>query len=88
MNPYPGISPNIRVVNETGGLTRQCIVIDIKSLGGLDGPQMAAIKEKLASAVSDLSKIVPIIETLTVADDSQFDRILLEGLRLSRDNCK
>jgi hypothetical protein len=81
--PYPGYPPNYTRVDETGGFTRTCIVIESLSLGPLDNTQKALIQEQLEALMDKLSRQVPIIERTDVVFPDRFDPILRKGLRLS-----
>lgn len=82
--PYPGFPPNYKEVPSVNGLTRQCLVIEIRSLGALDNGQLALIKEQLGGTVDKLASKMPVVENAELVSQDQFDPILTEALRLKR----
>jgi len=80
--PYPDFPPNYIKVQQTGGLTRRCFVVEIRSLGELDNVQLALVKESLEAIVDSLKRKVAIIEKVDVATHNRFDTLLLQALRL------
>ncbi len=82
--PYPGYPPNYKVVDETGGYVRTCVVIEMLSLGGLDAVQTALVQEQLEAAVAKLkTQLRATVEAAQVVTPDRFDPILRAGLRLS-----
>lgn len=83
--PYPGFPPSYKVVDETGGYRRTCLVIEFLSLGSLDNTQMALVRERLEACVEGISKsLLATVEGAKVVTPDQFDPVLCDGLRLSR----
>lgn len=80
--PYPGFPPNYAKVQQTGGLTRRCFVVEIRSLGELDNVQLALVRGALEMAADNLKRRVAIIEKVDVATHDRFDTILSQALRL------
>ncbi len=80
--PYPGYPPSYRVVPKIGSYARQCFVIELLSIDGLDNTQTAQIQEKLEALVADIQARIPIIEATDVVAQSRFDPVLRHGLRL------
>ncbi len=79
--PYPGYPPSYRRVDKTGGFTRTCLVLEILSLGGLTDAELTHVTEQLEAA---MARILPaVIEKSQVVTQDRFDRLLLDGLRLS-----
>ena len=79
--PYPGYPPSYTSVPKVGGYTRQCLVIEICSLGnGLDDLQLASLREQLELVVERYSSI---IEKYDVVLPMRFDPLLKKGLRLN-----
>jgi hypothetical protein len=82
MKPYPGFSPNFKVVPATGGLRRTCFVLEFRSAGDLTNTQIAMIEEQMSALAARLAKRIPNVDTAEFVSPKRFDRILLEGLRL------
>lgn len=81
--PYPGYPPSYRVVDNTGGYTRTCLVIELLSLGALDSAQLALLQEQLEATVEKVKKQLAVVEVSQVVLPDRFDPVLREGLRLS-----
>lgn len=81
--PYPGYPPSYRKVDETGGYTRTCLVVELLSLGSLDAVQMALVQEQLEATVERLRRQLAVVEVSQVVTPDRFDPTLREGLRLS-----
>lgn len=81
--PYPGYSPSYHKVDETGGYSRTCLVVELLSLGSLDAVQMALVQEQLEATVERLRRQLAVVEVSQVVTPDRFDRVLREGLRLS-----
>lgn len=81
--PYPGFSPNYKVVDETAGFKRNCVVIEFLSIGSLDSTSLALIQEQLEATVERLGRQIPYIEQTDVVLPDRFDPVLKEGLRVS-----
>lgn len=82
--PYPGFPPNYSNLNVIDGLARQCIVIDIRSRGNLSQVQLTMIREQLEASLQKFIAKLPELESIQVVEQNQFDRLLLDGLRLNR----
>jgi hypothetical protein len=83
--PYPGFPPSYKVVDETGGYKRTCLVIEFLSIGALDKVQMALIQERLEACVAGIHRsLVSTVEKAQVVTPDRFDPIVCEGLRLSK----
>ena len=82
--PYPGYPPNYKIVDETGGFKRTCIVVELLSLGALSGAQLALAQEQLEATVERLKRSLAIVERSDVVLPDRFDPLLKAGLRLSR----
>ena len=80
--PYPGFPPNYQKVPQTGGLTRRCFVIELRSLGELDNIQLAQTIELLEAFVGKMKQKIITIEKTDVATHDRFDTQLLQALRL------
>ena len=81
---YPGFAPNFKIVEKTGGYTRNCIVIELQTIGGLDKMQLALIQEQLEMTIDKIKRQIPVIENTHVILQDKFDSILCDGLRLPR----
>lgn len=81
--PYPGYPPSYRTVDNTGGYTRTCLVVELLSLGALDQTQMALVQEQLEATVERLRRQLAVVEVSQVVTPDRFDPVLREGLRLS-----
>jgi hypothetical protein len=81
--PYPGYPPSYKIVDETGGLHRSCLVIEFLSPKPLTNSEIAMIQEKIEVHVDNLKQIMVSIEEAQVVTPDRFDPILREGLRLS-----
>jgi hypothetical protein len=82
--PYPGYPPNYKVVDDTGGYKRTCLVIEFLSLGGLDNTQLALVQEQLEATVERLKgQLRSSVEGAQVITPDRFDPVLKSGLRLS-----
>jgi len=82
LTPYPGYSPNYEVVNKTGDYTRDCIVLELRSLDALNNLQLAMIQEQLEASLAKIIRQIPTIEGTDIVLSSRFDPILRKGLRL------
>lgn len=82
--PYPGFSPNFKIVGTINGLYRNCIVIELQSVDKLNNVQMAIIQEQLEATVNRLADNIIDIKNTDVVSDDRFDSILREGLRLPK----
>ncbi len=82
--PYPGYPPSYKVVDETGGYNRTCMVVELLSLGALSPIQMTMIQEQLEAAVHKIQfQMRATIESSQVVTPDRFDPVLRSGLRLS-----
>jgi hypothetical protein len=82
--PYPGFPPSYKIVDETGGYRRTCLVIEFLSLGTLDNTQMALIQERLEACVDIIQRsLMATVERAQVVTPDRFDPVVREGLRLS-----
>jgi len=81
--PYPGYAPSYKVVDETGGFTRNCIILELLSVGKLGPAEMSHIQEQLEAFVAGLSNRMSSVENAKVVLPDQFDPKLREGLRIS-----
>lgn len=81
--PYPGFPPSYRTVDETGGYTRTCMVIEILSLGKLNETEQALLQEQLEACVEKVKRTLINIENTQVVLPNRFDPVLKAGLRLS-----
>lgn len=82
--PYPGFPPSYTQVNETGGFTRTCFVLEFLSLGKLEPAQQAMIDEQFSALAEKLALGLTNVETARFVTPDRFDRKLSDGLRLSR----
>jgi hypothetical protein len=83
--PYPGYPPNYRVVDETGGYYRTCLVIELLSIGSLSNTEMALVQERLEATVEQLKRdLRATIEASQLVTPDRFDPLLRDGLRLSK----
>ena len=80
--PYPGYPPNYEIVKKTGDYTRNCIVLELRSLGPLTNVQLAIIQEQLEASLAKIVRQIPTIEGVDTILSSRFDSILRKGLRL------
>lgn len=80
--PYPGFSPNYREVENTGGYTRTCFVLEFMSLGPLEPAEMAMIDEQMGALADKLRQNMMAVEKVDFVTPDRFDRILHDGLRL------
>jgi hypothetical protein len=80
--PYPGYPPNYRIVEETGGYARTCVVLEFLSLGKLDNAQLAMLQEQLEACAHRLQQTMVVVERAEVIMPDQFDTLLRAGLRL------
>ncbi len=80
--PYPEYSPNFRVVSTTGGYQRTCLVIELLTLAPLTGVELALVQEQLEATLDKIRRQLATLEISKVISTDQFDRLLLEGLRL------
>jgi hypothetical protein len=76
--PYPHFPPNYPVVRETGGYARDCIIIDILSLGTLDPERRAILEDKLSMVLGEFSEI----EKHDMVNSERFNTELQRALRL------
>lgn len=83
--PYPGFPPSYRAVQQTGGYSRTCVVIELLSNGVLGSSEMAMIQEQLEAILCRLQQGMPYIEKTDVVLPDRFDPVLKEGLRLSNE---
>lgn len=81
--PYPGFPPNFTSVDETGGFTRTCFVLEFMSLGQLEPAQIALIEEQVSALAERLAKGMSVVEGVQFVTPDRFDRKLSDGLRLS-----
>lgn len=81
--PYPGFPPNYRSVQQTGGYSRTCVIIELLSLEQLSGSELAMVQEQLEATVARLQRGLANVEKTDVVLPDRFDPILREGLRLS-----
>lgn len=81
--PYPGYPPNYTKVDETGGFTRTCFVLEFLSLGHLSKAQQAMIEEQISAVAEKLAKGIVTVEKADFVTPDRFDQKLSEGLRLS-----
>lgn len=79
--PYPNYPPSFTIVEETGGLKRTCLVVELLSLGRLTDVQMAMVLERIEASIQALK--IPILEKVKVVQPDSFDTLLSAGLRLS-----
>jgi hypothetical protein len=82
--PYPGFAPNYKIVTETAGYKRTCLVIDILSLERLSSIELAIIEEQLSAQLCKLSTSMPNLERCEVITPDRFDIMLSDGLRVNR----
>lgn len=82
--PYPGFPPNNREVTTVNGRTRQCLVVELRSLGALSDGQMAVIREQLEATVDRLKSKISVLDQSELISQDRFDPMLVEGLRLGR----
>lgn len=82
--PYPEFPPNYKEVPVVDGLFRECLVIELRSRNRLSSAQVASIKEQLEATLSRFIKGMPELENVQVVDQSRFDPILTNGLRLKQ----
>jgi len=80
---YPGFSPSYRVVEQTGGFARTCLVVEVLSLEALSDPEAAMIKEQLEAGLANLLRQMGNLERIRVVTADQFDPQLRAGLRLA-----
>ena len=81
--PYPGFPPNYTEVDETGGFTRTCFVLEFLSLGHLEAAQRAMIEEQMSALAEKLARGISTVEKVDFVTPDRFDRKLTDGLRLS-----
>lgn len=81
--PYPGWSPNYRVVDRVGGKFRTCMIIDLRSNHPLSRTQITVLAERLEATAERGEGAVHGLEALLVTPD-QFDPVVCDGLRLTR----
>lgn len=81
--PYPGFPPNYTGVDETGGFTRTCFVLEFLSLGSLEPAQQAMIEEQVSALAAKLANGLTNVERAEFVTPDRFDRKLSDGLRLS-----
>lgn len=82
-SPYPGLNPNIKAVNKTGGLIRNCVVVELLSDGELNNIELAMVQEAFESAADSLTNRLP-IKKFDIVLQNRFDNILMDGLRLTK----
>lgn len=81
--PYPGYPPNYKIVDETAGYRRNCLVLEFLTLGELEPAALAMIQEQLEATLERLGKQLPYVERTDVVLPDRFDPVLKKGLRLS-----
>ena len=79
--PYPGYTPNYKIIPKVGGYFRECLVVELLCPDKLDRIQLAQIQERLEAALESLN-INAIVEKKEVVTSDRFDPILRQGLRL------
>ena len=81
-SPYPGYSPNYKIVEKTGKYHRNCLVLDILSLDKLSDTEITLLEEQLSAHVNKICQKMQNIEKAEIISPSRFDKMLREGLRL------
>lgn len=82
--PYPGFPPNYTELTDIGGLRRNCLVIEIRSLGNLSPAQLAVVQEQLEATAANLKSRIATIESIELVAANRFDTLLRAGLRLPK----
>lgn len=77
--PYPGYNPNFSPVRKIDGYNRTVFVVEILSQGTIDGITRSMIIERIEH---EIVKIVGDDAKVDCVDESRFDTLLLDGLRL------
>jgi hypothetical protein len=80
--PYPGYPPSYKTVKETAGYRRNCLVLELLTLGELEPVALALIQEQLEATLERLGEQLPYLERTDVVLPDRFDPVLKEGLRL------
>jgi len=80
--PYPGYPPSYKTISKVGNYVRQCLVVELLSIDGLNNVQIAQIKERLEATIADIKTKIPIIERSDIVSQDRFDPVLRQGLRL------
>jgi hypothetical protein len=84
LSPYPGLPPNLSRIPVIGGLTRTCLVVELRSLGELTPSQVALVSERLDAYISNLLPSLATVESVRVASQDCFDPVLMAALRLQK----
>lgn len=82
--PYPGYPPSYQHVRIIGGLTRTCLVVELKSEEPLSDGQMAMIREQLEGTLDRVTRNISILQKAELVSEKRFDTALLQGLRLAK----
>lgn len=76
--PYPNFSPTFTTVRKQGGYDRDCLVVEISTLGPMDPERLAQLEDAIAVAISKFQDI----EKHKLIRSSNFNIELLRALRL------
>ena len=76
--PYPGYSPNYRLVDKLGGMVRQCWVLEVCTDDSLDPIRMSQLEDAIEILID--SKF-PEIKANKIVRSDQFDTDLRRAMR-------
>lgn len=81
--PYPPYPPNYRIVDEIGGYSRRCFVLELLYLK-YESKEEAQIFEEIELAVSNILRKHQNVDKFELIKQDRFDTDLSSGLRLGR----
>ena len=55
--PYPNFPPTYTIVRKNGGYDRDCLVIELSTLGPMDSKRLAQVEDAIGVAIANFQEV-------------------------------